>query len=293
MTTPEPLHEWDIVSMDNPGFHAAADIFPSMSEDEFQAFKQDIAEHGLQVPIVTLPSGQIIDGRHRWRACMETKTTPRYQVHDGNPWVYVISANLHRRHLSVSQRSMVVARIADRPRGQPGQSNPRNRGLDPKQLPPTQQHAARLLNVGMSAVTDARRVVKGGVPELQAAVDSGEVSVNVAARMVATDEDTQRKFVERVKSGEKATHVAPEMQAQHKQHQPIKRIDKHPAMTVFNKTHAANLSSGLAGIELAFRDMTRVDKGVTPDMAKDLRAQISTTKTVLNRLARLLQEREG
>src|SRR6266536_1314394 len=113
----EPREEWDFTGEENKGFHEAADIFPEMAPEEFEAFKADIAENGLQTPIVTIPDGRIIDGRHRWRACMETKTKPRYIVYRGNPWNYVISANLHRRHLNSSQRAMVVARIADRPRG--------------------------------------------------------------------------------------------------------------------------------------------------------------------------------
>src|SRR6266498_3886262 len=111
------LREWDLISGQNSGFHRAADIFPQMSDAEFAALKEDIAANGLQSPIMTDPDGKIIDGRHRWRACMETKTEPRYQVYRGNPWVYVVSANLHRRHLTDGQRAMVAARLARRASG--------------------------------------------------------------------------------------------------------------------------------------------------------------------------------
>lgn len=291
MTKAEPLQEWDFAGAENPGFHPAADIFPAMSEDEFEAFKQDVNENGLQTPIVTIPDGRIIDGRHRWRACMATKTQPRYIVYRGNPWNYVISANLHRRHLNASQRAMVVARIANTVPGWNGSSLPRKRGEDVPHLPPTQGQAAEMLNVGRSSVTDARRVVKRGLPELQATVDEGLVRVGTAARLSGMDEDTQRAFIARVRSGERPTEAAP-IEGTDYTHGRSKRVLKHPSVTIFTKLNAENLSSGLFGIEHAFQDVTSVDEAVTPEMARQLGAQIKQTKTVLNRLGKLLQALE-
>lgn len=284
----EPLKEWDFASDENRGFHEAADIFPRMTDDEFESFKKDIAENGLQTAIVTIPNGQIIDGRHRWRACMETHTQPRYQVYQGNPWTYVISANLHRRHLNTSQRAMVVARIADRKPGLRNQSAPRNRGAD-HHLPPTQGQAAEMLNIGLSSVTDARRVTKMGTPELRELVDDGLAAVSTAARVSGMSQDIQREFVQRVRNGEKPTDVA---------RVPIE-VPAHPAnghkrkpvpVTMFTRINADALSSGLIGIEMAFKDVTSIDDAVTADLAKTLGGQIKTTKTVLNRLQKLLAE---
>jgi hypothetical protein len=280
----EPLKEWDFASEDNRGFHEAADIFPRMTDEEFQAFKQDIAENGLQTAIVTIPDGQIIDGRHRWRACMETHTQPRYQVYHGNPWTYVISANLHRRHLNTSQRAMVVARIADRKPGLRNQAAPRKRGAD--HLPPTQGQAAELLNIGLSSVTDARRVMRRGTPELRELVDDGLAAVSTAARVSGMDQDIQREFVNRVRGGERPTDVArvpieipPPA---------IKR--KLVPVTTFTGANADALSSGLIGIHMAFKDVTSIDTDVSSTLAKTLGGQIKTTKTVLNRLQKLLAE---
>lgn len=290
----KPRAEWDFAGEENRGFHEAADIFPEMSKEEFDSFKDDIAENGLQTPIVTLLDGRIIDGRHRWRACMETKTPPRYIIYRGNPWNYVISANLHRRHLNASQRAMVVARIADRPRGgQPGNANarrnPGNGESSHDQLPPTQTKAADMLAVGHSSVTQARRVMKHGTPEIAALVDDGLVKVNTAARVSAMGEDVQREFVRRVRSGEKPTDVAP-IQGRAYTNGNGKRVLKHPSVAIFTKLNAEALSSGLVGIEMAFAEVTSVDKAVTREMASSLGARIRATKTVLNRLQRLLLE---
>jgi len=47
----------------------------SLSQDQYQLLKRDIAEHGLEYPIEVRPltNGfcEIIDGEHRWKACKE------------------------------------------------------------------------------------------------------------------------------------------------------------------------------------------------------------------------------
>lgn len=46
------------------------------SATEFALLKKSIAEDGMTQPIVALPSGVIIDGEHRWRACKELNIDP-------------------------------------------------------------------------------------------------------------------------------------------------------------------------------------------------------------------------
>ena len=44
-------------------------VMPPLSEEEYQALKEDIAYNGIQVPVVEDTDGNIIDGHHRVRAC--------------------------------------------------------------------------------------------------------------------------------------------------------------------------------------------------------------------------------
>jgi hypothetical protein len=283
------LREWDVSSEENRGFHEAADIFPAMTDDEFEAFKKDIAENGLQTPIVTLADGKIIDGRHRWRACMETHTEPRYQIHNGNPWTYVISANLHRRHLNQSQKSMVAARVAVRKPGlrsyDPGAAHPKGGAED--HLPPTQGELAQTLGIGHSSITRARQVLRSGIPELASVVDDGTVRVETAARLAAMDVDTQKEFVKRVQDGERPRDIAP-LGEGHKGGTG-KKVLRPTSVALFTKINAERLSSHLFGIDAAFQDVTKVDKAVTAEMARNLIKQITTAKSVLTRLSKLLQ----
>jgi len=49
-------------------FHPAANIFPLLEGDEFEAFKADVKRHGQRETIWTF-EGKILDGRNRHRAC--------------------------------------------------------------------------------------------------------------------------------------------------------------------------------------------------------------------------------
>ena len=92
--------------------HPLAEQFPPMSDLEYAALKADIAENGLAEPI-TLFEGRILDGRNRYRACRELdidwKTTEFEGTHEQAAKLSA-SANLTRRHLSKSQKAMIIAK---------------------------------------------------------------------------------------------------------------------------------------------------------------------------------------
>jgi hypothetical protein len=64
---------------------------------------------------------------------------------------------------------------------QAGDQRPPAQICAPDNPPITQTSAAKLLNVSRRSVQDARVVQNDGVPELAAAVDSGEIKVSSAA----------------------------------------------------------------------------------------------------------------
>lgn len=85
-----------------------AQVLPDMSAKEYQALLDDIKEHGLRDDIV-LHNGEILDGRHRYRACLEAGVEPSFTEYPGgDPACYVISVNLKRRNLKEGQIGMLV-----------------------------------------------------------------------------------------------------------------------------------------------------------------------------------------
>ena len=156
--------------------HPAAELFPLMEGDDFAALVADIREHGQRDPI-TVYQGAILDGRNRYRALLQLERQPMTIEWDGQgtPEEFVASMNLHRRHLSGSQRAMIAARLTTLSVGKHPQSDDlRNRRTDV-----TVESAARALQVGKTTVNDARRVLHSGTAEEIASIDRGESGVNV------------------------------------------------------------------------------------------------------------------
>lgn len=93
----------------------AADVFPMMADDELQELAADIAENGLREPLVVAEiddEDMLIDGRNRRAACKIAEVKPTTKRLNGeDPTAYVLSANIHRRHMTKGQRAIAVAMI--------------------------------------------------------------------------------------------------------------------------------------------------------------------------------------
>lgn len=89
--------------------HPLALLIPPMSPDELEKLTEDIRQHGLLESIVTF-DGQILDGRHRAQACEAAGVEPRFEEFvGGDPSVaFVLSKNLHRRHLTSAQKAAIA-----------------------------------------------------------------------------------------------------------------------------------------------------------------------------------------
>ena len=94
-------------------YHPVAALFPVLEGPEFEELKADVAANGLLEAIWLHPDGSIIDGRNRHRACIETETQPTFRTWDsgGSLLTFVVSMNLHRRHLSYDQRVGIALKL--------------------------------------------------------------------------------------------------------------------------------------------------------------------------------------
>ena len=92
-------------------FHPVTEIFPLMQGEQYDQLVKDIRENGLREAIWLHPDKRIIDGRNRHRACLDADVEPRFQTWDGEGSLiqFVVSLNLHRRHLTSSQRAASAA----------------------------------------------------------------------------------------------------------------------------------------------------------------------------------------
>jgi site-specific DNA-methyltransferase (adenine-specific) len=86
--------------------HPAADAWPMMDDERYEELRADIEMNGQREPI-TLCDGMILDGRNRYRACVEIGIDPLTREHDGNPWDFAWSLNGERRDMDKVVRALV------------------------------------------------------------------------------------------------------------------------------------------------------------------------------------------
>src|SRR5215831_12514276 len=114
-------------------FHPLADIFPLMEGEEFDALVADLKANGLREKM-DLYEGKIIDGRNRYRALRRLGIDPsadpsnyfrkaiyahavggdiksHEQTNDDRVRAYVVSKNIHRRHLTGEQKQEALAKL--------------------------------------------------------------------------------------------------------------------------------------------------------------------------------------
>ena len=122
--------------------HPAAELFPPMSESELRELGEDIKKNGLTSSIV-LFEGKLLDGRNRLDAIELLRieysflggtdpakwhglyTLPKQRAKsgrrdsgvslfshfDGDPYAFVLSANIHRRHLTAELKRELIAKL--------------------------------------------------------------------------------------------------------------------------------------------------------------------------------------
>jgi hypothetical protein len=121
---------------DHLAIHPAAELFPLMSEPELRELGQDIKANGLASSI-GLYKGKLLDGRnrldamelvgikfgfvHRQEPALRNKLdylhfcdsdTIKFVDHfDSDPHDFVLSANIHRRHLNAEDKRDLIAKV--------------------------------------------------------------------------------------------------------------------------------------------------------------------------------------
>jgi len=164
----------------NLELHPLCSLFPRLTGYEFDCLKRDIQEHGLRIPITTY-QGMILDGGNRYKACIELGIEPAFEEYSGtNLNAFILSSNMHRRHLTITQQAAIVASVQDWSKAHGKGGGPANEGKDTAE--------DRALQTGASVATQRKvdKVAKAD-PKLAAKVARGETSLNQALRDIAPE----------------------------------------------------------------------------------------------------------
>jgi DNA repair photolyase len=195
--------------IDGKRVHELAKLLPPMSDAELAALVEDVKANGLIEPIVLL-DGQILDGVHRLRACIQAKMKPKYRNWDGEcgtPFQFVCTKNLSRRNLSRSQRAVVALsveeelatkakrRMSSKERAKDGVEeipHPGDKGR-------ARDAAALICCVNPRYISDAKKISREK-PELLQRILRGELIIPEALKMLDTRDTKPRPKLNRTKN---------------------------------------------------------------------------------------------
>lgn len=213
---------------DSREYHPVADLFPLMTGDEFAELTNDIRDNGLREPIWLHPDGRIVDGRNRYKACRASGVAPRFRTWDGNGSLveFVVSLNLHRRHLTSSQRAMaslaVEAELAKEAKERQGQRTDLSTdvpqmiaesGAEPaldreRYRRESREQAAKLLGTNRQYVSDAKKL-SAERPDLAEKVKSGEMSIPEAKKTINNEKVQAKRTEQRERTAALAAKEVP------------------------------------------------------------------------------------
>ncbi|MGZ6488338.1 MAG: ParB/RepB/Spo0J family partition protein [Pseudobdellovibrio sp.] len=159
--------------------HPLCTYFPRMSEDEFNALKDNLQHNGQTHPIYTL-DGMILDGGNRYRALCELGIDPVMIEYTGsNPTQFILSSNLLRRHLTQGQSAAIVSASQSWVNAQAVSHSGNTAQLD------TATARAKQSGVGHRTQQLADKLIKEAPAELVKEVIDGKKSLNKAIKEIS------------------------------------------------------------------------------------------------------------
>lgn len=212
-------------------FHPLAEVFPLIEGAEFDALVADIKANGLHDPI-TLLDGTILDGRNRYRACLNAGVTPKFVLYSeastfngefSDPvWNCPVCdhnwldgrGECHNCNdvewagwpEDFDPISFVVSKNIARRHLNESQRSIAASELEALghggsrqdanlHLARTREQLADILNVSSRSIASAKNVKASGAPELVEAVKAGKVSVSAAADVATLPKQEQAEIV--------------------------------------------------------------------------------------------------
>lgn len=89
-------------------------VMPPLTDEEYQALKDDIEANGVLLPVEVDEDGNILDGHHRAMICKElgiaVPTVERPGMSEEEKEDFAVSVNTNRRQLTISQKRIAIER---------------------------------------------------------------------------------------------------------------------------------------------------------------------------------------
>lgn len=157
--------------------HPLSEYFPMLPPEEYEQLKASIKDHGLREAIVLL-DGMILDGRNRYKACLEAEVEPRFEEYQGSNGAldFIVDMNMRRRHLEAGQKGQIIMNIEGTPEA--GTSGPKS--SHPETRTPSFSELAKKAGVTDRIIADIASVQD--TPELKKKLYDGTITAGKASR---------------------------------------------------------------------------------------------------------------
>lgn len=180
--------------------HPAAALFPLMGPDELSDLANDIKTHGLRKAI-TLFDGQVLDGRNRLKACEMAGVEPFFETlaYCPSPTEWVVSINLHRRHLTASQRAAIgfeiMPLLEEEAKKRRASGLKQNGSAVPEKIPErdkgeSREKAAAIVDVNPHYMSDLKKI-QAEAPEKIEEIKAGTISIGAAKKALGKNHESE------------------------------------------------------------------------------------------------------
>lgn len=164
--------------------HPLAELMPAMTPESYENLKTSISINGLLQPI-SVYQGIILDGRHRFQACLDLDLQPAIEEWNGADALrYVEAMNLARRQLSLPQRALAAASISTAAKG---------RNKHTATAAPSQEVAANLYQVSLDTLQRGKKILADAHDDIIELVRKDEMSISKAVQLAKLPKKEQLK----------------------------------------------------------------------------------------------------
>lgn len=276
-----------------PEIHPAALLFPTKDPQGVTMLAEHIRQRGLRKPIVMTPSGQLLEGRGRWKACRHLGINPTTEIERGDPWLYTLRRNdAALSAMTDQQRAMVAGQI---PRWRHDRTHTSSRHYGD---PPVLEDVAAGARVSRAAVTRAQIIWTNGVKSLHQIVNEGRLPLNTAVRISELPVKDQELFVQRILGGESPRAIAPSIRRMPDGRRTDARTKQLTLPPVKNKnryvraTTVRQLVDVLVSVKMVVEAAEGLDPTITPEEAAEFSRVLSRNHIAYSHLNDLLKERK-
>ena len=264
--------------------HELSALFGNMSDDKYAELKSDVEANGFTDREILVLDDKVLDGWHRWRAATELNITDQLDIVQLSPSVdpvkYVVSKNIHRRHLNDDQRASAIVEA--------NQYNLRNSGRyeisnNSERNVRNTQELADEARVNSARISRAR----GVSPEARQRVIDGESTLNSEHEVAVAERRAEREVEQERQATMDVTPPTPKPEPEPEPADSLNAFDIEPVQTQYSDSDPNHVPVVLSDFDYDSH-MSRAMRGFRA--LRGTEATIADVKAILHHFVTFLRD---